>query len=170
MPLRTLEFDDLPLVLAWRNSPSVRLNMIDSHEISLEEHVGWFARANKDSSCRWLLYSAGGTPAGVGYITDVSSDKRTARWGFYKAPESPAGTGFQLCYETLAFAFTELPLDKLFGDVLRSNEASIRIHRKLGFVIVNGSEDRKHALEADCRLIRFEIARCVWERRNNASS
>jgi RimJ/RimL family protein N-acetyltransferase len=144
--------------------------MIDSHEISLEEHVRWFTRANQDPSCRWLLYSVGGTPAGVGYITDISSDRRTARWGFYKAPESPAGTGSQLCCETLAFAFSELPLDKIFGDVLLTNEVSISIHRKLGFVIVDGSDDRMHASEADSRLIRFEIERCVWERRNKASS
>ena len=152
------------MVLTWRNSDSVRLNMVDSHVITPSEHLAWFSRVQVDSTCRWLLYSHDERPAGVGYVTDIAAESRTAHWGFYKSPDSPPGTGSRLCAETLDYAFGELPLDEIVGDVLATNAASIRIHRKFGFAMVKAESGDNGAMSSN-RILRFELTRHAWIQR-----
>jgi RimJ/RimL family protein N-acetyltransferase len=58
----------------------------------------------------------------------------TADWSFYSSPGSPAGTGKRMCSIALDFAFKELNIHKVAGQVLDYNFASIRLHQCLGFI------------------------------------
>ena len=163
MPLRLLTSDDLETILQWRNSPSVRFQSRDNHVISLDEHREWFRRIEADSTCRWFVFVRDGRAAGVGYVTKIAADTRTASWGFYKAPDAPPGTGTMLCKEVLAYVFSQLPVDSVAGEVLRGNKASIRVHEKLGF---RRDEAASEEAPANCGepLIRFRIRREDWSR------
>jgi UDP-4-amino-4,6-dideoxy-N-acetyl-beta-L-altrosamine N-acetyltransferase len=130
--VRTLSEDNLPMVLAWRNHPAVRSNMVTQHEISLEEHRNWFARVNEDKTRQLLIVLDGSTPLGFVQFNSVSQGS-VAEWGFYARPDAPKGSGTKLGLTALSHAFKKLGLHKVCGQAIESNVASIAFHLKLGF-------------------------------------
>jgi UDP-4-amino-4,6-dideoxy-N-acetyl-beta-L-altrosamine N-acetyltransferase len=132
--LRQLEVADLPLILSWRNSPAVRQFMHNSHLITAEEHLAWFARASRDTDRHLLVLDMGGTP--TGYMSLSKSGDDTYEWGFYLAPDSVRGSGRVLGLQGLEYAFEKLSASWVIGGVLMRNERSIRFHERFGFVPV----------------------------------
>lgn len=134
MPLRPLAEPDLPMILAWRNDPFVRLNMFYSHVISESEHAAWFARISQDASQYWMIHENDiGEADGVVYFTDHDTKGRLASWGFYRCSHSRGGSGSLLGLDGLDFAFSTLNLHKLNAEVLASNPRSMAYHERLGF-------------------------------------
>ena len=130
--MRLMQEDDLSDVLAWRNHPSVRACMITQHEITMSEHALWFARARSDKTRRLLIAEGLDGPIGFVQFTGLGTQS-AASWGFYLVPGLPRGNGTRLGRTALHFAFRELRLHKLSGEVLAHNDASLRFHEKLGF-------------------------------------
>jgi len=141
----------------------VRLHSLDNHVISIDEHWEWFSRIEADATCRWFIFVRNGLASGVGYVTTIAADTRTATWGFYKAPDAPPGTGTTLCKELLAHVFQEFPIDSIIGKVLQGNEASIRVHEKLGFRRVQKPCSDGAAANCKVPVIEFRIERRDWE-------
>jgi len=161
MPIRPIEVTDLPQVLEWRNAPLVRESMVNTSVIAPDEHRAWFQRIRNDHTCRWMIVSDDAGPLGVGYLTDIDTGFRTARWGFYKVPGLPPGTGTRVCLETLTYAFDQLELRKIVGNVRRTNPASIRMHEKLGFERDSRLSDPTIAAQGN-HIIRFVLQRHRW--------
>lgn len=162
--LRPLRETDLAQVLEWRNSPEVRVFMYTSREISWAEHVAWFERLQHDPSRRTWIFEADGEPMGIVNLTRIDLTDREAHWGFYVRPGAPKGTGIRLGRLALAELFGPLSLNKLIGEVLASNDASLRFHRKLGFEherILNA-----HHLEGETAhdVYVFGLTRAAWLR------
>lgn len=141
----------------------VRLQSVDNHVISLGEHREWFRRIEADATCRWFIFVRNRLASGVGYVTKITADTRSATWGFYKAPDAPPGTGTTLCKELLVHVFREFPIDSIIGEVLQGNEASIRIHEKLGFRRVQKPDSERAAANCNLPVIEFRIDRRDWE-------
>jgi UDP-4-amino-4,6-dideoxy-N-acetyl-beta-L-altrosamine N-acetyltransferase len=132
-PIRSLVEDDLPLILSWRNHPSVRNVMFTSDLISQDEHIKWFARANKDPDIHLMLVEHNCKKVGFVQFSPVC-ENGVANWGFYAKPEAPKGTGRIIGIAALDYAFQRLKLHKVCGQALVKNSASIRLHERLGFV------------------------------------
>lgn len=130
--VRPLASGDLQRILQWRNDPSVRGSMLTQHEISWQEHQGWFERASIDPNRRLLLVEDGDGPFGYVGLSGVGPGN-VADWGFYVAPGAPRGSGRRLGQAVLSFAFHELALHKVCGQALGFNQASIAMHLALGF-------------------------------------
>lgn len=130
--LRPMRTEDLPQVLAWRNHPEIRRHMLTQHEITLEEHGRWFDRASQDPARRLLVIEAADGLLGYVQFSRVAQGG-ACDWGFYAAPGAPPGSGSQLGKAALDFAFGPLGVHKVCGQALAGNDASIRLHRKLGF-------------------------------------
>lgn len=124
---------DLECVLAWRNHPDVRRFMLTQHEIELSEHRAWFDRVSKDEKYALLVIEENKQAVGCVIFTGAQT-KATADWSFYTAPSSRPGTGKRICAAGLDFAFKELGVHKVAGQVLDFNIASIRVHQHLGFI------------------------------------
>lgn len=124
--------EDLKQVFLWRNMPEVRRYMLSQHEISFDEHLSWFERVSKDQSRHLLLYEINKNPIGFINIHEIALGG-VADWGFYLAPTAPKGAGQGLGQAALQYVFEVLNLHKLCGQVLLTNERSIRFHLKLGF-------------------------------------
>lgn len=123
---------DLELVLAWRNHPDVRCNMYSQHEITVDEHQRWFARASPDPKKHLLIFEVNQQP--LGFVNfNVTGNGGIADWGFYAAPEAPKGSGRQLGRAALNHAFTQLKFHKVCGQALAYNHRSIQFHQSLGF-------------------------------------
>ena len=130
--LRPMVQTDLELVLAWRNHPEVRRYMYTRHEIALEEHASWYARASVQPGRHLLIFEIGGSAQGFVNLHE-SAPGGIAEWGFYVAPDASRGTGGRLGQSLLNHAFEVLGLHKLCAEVLGFNERSIRFHLRLGF-------------------------------------
>lgn len=123
---------DLEKILAWRNRPDVRANMLTQHEISLAEHRQWFERSLQDQTRSLLIVEENHLQLGFVHFSGVAAGA-IANWGFYAAPDVARGTGLKIGMAALAFAYETLALHKVCGQALAFNIASIRTHEKLGF-------------------------------------
>lgn len=130
--LRLMTKDDLSVVLSWRNAPAVRNSMFSAEELTLQQHQQWFENANNTSKFSLLIFELDSKPAGFVNIKQVSEGK-IADWSFYAAPDSKKGTGYILCKTAVDYAFKELKMEKLNGQVISFNERSIAVHKRLGF-------------------------------------
>lgn len=130
--VRSMIESDLAYVRAWRNNADVRRFMLTQHEITAIEHNAWFEQASRDQTRALLIIEECNLPIGCVIFSNVKKNS-IADWSFYSAPESPAGTGRRICCSALDFAFNELEIGKVVGQVLEFNVASIRIHQYLGF-------------------------------------
>lgn len=130
--IRRMTEDDIDQVLAWRNHEDVRRYMYTPHEIKRCEHVRWFEQASTDPRRSLLIFESQGVE--LGYVNfHQAAQGQIADWGFYAAPQAPKGTGRNMGEAALFYAFTELNLHKVCGQVLDYNERSLRMHLRLGF-------------------------------------
>lgn len=130
--LRKMAEQDLAQVLAWRNHDDVRRYMFGSGLIAMEQHQRWFAGATLDSTRALLILERDGVPSGFVNIK-FDAQSRVGSWGFYVSPDAPRGTGKIMGKLALAYAFNNLGLHKLCGEVIAFNERSLRFHERLGF-------------------------------------
>jgi UDP-4-amino-4,6-dideoxy-N-acetyl-beta-L-altrosamine N-acetyltransferase len=140
--IRMMTKEDLPTVLAWRNHPDVRRFMFTQHEIGLEEHRNWFAKASLDTNRRLLIVEEAKQPIGYVQFSQVT-DGGIADWGFYVRPDAPKGTGRKLGAMALNHAFGPLKLHKVCGQAIAGNQPSIAFHQRLGFVLEGVFRDQQ---------------------------
>ena len=134
--LRPIKENDLELVLEWRNSFRVRNYMINNHIITIDEHKAWYNRLLHDDSSHCLIFEMHGEPVGVVNFNDIDRERGICFWGFYLGRENlPKGTGTRMGTLGIKYAFHELGMQKICAKVLEFNQASIRLHQKLGFVL-----------------------------------
>lgn len=126
------------MILDWRNHPDTRIGMFDSNLISLSDHKAWYRAYCSNDDLFWYVYSDENECNGVAYFKKNDVDN-SAIWGFYSRPGSAKGTGFLVCSEALKIAFLDLNLNSVLGKVLHTNESSIRLHKRLGFDLIDES-------------------------------
>jgi UDP-4-amino-4,6-dideoxy-N-acetyl-beta-L-altrosamine N-acetyltransferase len=159
-------------VLAWRNEPEVRAVMFTGHEISLEEHLAWWERLQRDSSRQALLYTRAGEAAGVVTYYQLDDPERHFYWGFHLASASEwtaderldAWLGIE--QEATRHAFMELGCEELLCETLSRNEMVIRMHEKVGFRTVRSFQRDKDGESVEVTLMALE--RREWEQRQSA--
>lgn len=167
--VRKMRESDLEKVLLWRNHLDVRKCMLSQHEITLAEHRTWFERSAEDPTRALLVVEEDGLIIGCVVFTNVSC-AGTADWSFYADPDSQAGTGQKVCDAALDFAFRELNIHKVAGQVLDFNEASIRTHLRLGFTH-EGVLREHHLINGKyLGVINFGLLSFEWRERNRPTN
>lgn len=133
--LRPIREGDLDVVLEWRNSERIRLQMYTDHRISPEEHRRWFERVRKAEDAACCVMEVRGRPVGVVTVSRIDRRNGVCHWGFYVGDaEAPRGTGAALGFLGLEALFEAMSFRKVCGEVLGSNAASRRFHARYGFV------------------------------------
>jgi len=133
--LRPLEEMDLERILMWRNSDRIRAVMFTDHHISEDEHRAWFMRMQQLEDAVGLIFEVKGRSAGLVYFSRIDYHNGLCFWGFYLGEENlPKGTGTIMGFLALDYAFENLGIRKLIGETLAFNTASIKFHKRLGFV------------------------------------
>jgi UDP-4-amino-4,6-dideoxy-N-acetyl-beta-L-altrosamine N-acetyltransferase len=134
---------DRDAVLRWRNHPDVRAASLTRHKIGAPEHAAWWKAALADPARRVLIYERREVPAGVVTFFDIDPDARSAWWGYYLDGDGLEATGqllmawIEIQREAVRYAFGELGLDLLEGEVLASNEAVRNLNRRQGFTEIS---------------------------------
>ncbi|WP_328989159.1 GNAT family N-acetyltransferase [Kribbella sp. NBC_01245] len=140
--LRRATDGDVDTMRILRNQQANLEVSINSHEITAEEHAAWWAKASLDETRRILAYEREGVVAGFVTFFDLELDAtpRTGAWGFYLDNEGLAERGETLpawigvMKEATGYAFDELGLDELRGEVLEHNTVVRQMNRRFRFV------------------------------------
>ena len=136
--LRTATEADVDTIRRLRNQQANRDVSITSHEISADEHAAWWAKTSKDPSRRVLIYERDGAIAGVVNFFDLEGT--SGAWGFFLDAHGLAERGetlpawIEVMREATAYAFDELGLDVLTGEVLEHNAVVRQMNRRFRFV------------------------------------
>jgi RimJ/RimL family protein N-acetyltransferase len=140
--LRDATDGDVETIRRLRNQPVNRDASINSHEIGADEHAAWWAKTSTDPTRRVLVYERDGRTAGVVTFFDLELDgsPRTGGWGFYLDADGLSERGetlpawIEVMKEATAYAFDELRLDTLTGEVLEHNDVVRQMNRRFRFV------------------------------------
>lgn len=159
--LRVMSSLDLKQILEWRNHPNIRQYMYRTHKITIDEHLNWFDLASKNPAIALLIYEKDEKPLGFVKITQGTCAE-VADWGFYLAPNSPKGTGRNLGKTALKYAFTQLALHKLCGQVIAFNQRSINFHEALGFIEEGRMQEQHFDGNQFHDVVCFGLLRDVW--------
>jgi RimJ/RimL family protein N-acetyltransferase len=154
--LRAATDADVNDIRRWRNQPANREVSLTAHEITPAEHAAWWARTGTDPTRRVLVYERDGAGAGVVNFFDLDLDAapRVGSWGFFLDAEGLAERGatlpawIEIMKEAEAYAFDELGLDELRGEVLEHNTVVRQMNRRFRFV-----EGEPQTLEAGGRTV-----------------
>jgi RimJ/RimL family protein N-acetyltransferase len=137
--------------------------MFNQHEITADEHRAWFDRASANPSRCLLLAEDDTGPFGFAQFSNVEVGG-ISDWGFYVRPNAPKGSGTRLCGLAIAHAFDTLNLHKICGQAISHNNASVAIHRKLGFVDEGLLREQKYVNGTYLSLICFGLLKRDWHR------
>jgi UDP-4-amino-4,6-dideoxy-N-acetyl-beta-L-altrosamine N-acetyltransferase len=145
--LRVAGDADRDRVLRWRNHPRVRAVSLTSRLIEPDEHALWWRIVMADPDRRLLIYNHDLVPAGVVLFSrDGGRVDDAATWSFYLDVDGLDRRGellpawATLERESIEYAFEQLGVDRITGDVLASNTAVLALHRRFGFRVVDSDE------------------------------
>lgn len=156
------------MVRQWRNSPLVAVGMITNHTITVDEHQAWLRAVLTSTTSRHWVICAGGRPVGLVHLSAIDRVQRHCTWGFYNAVMDLRGHGVMVAALTgvLDHAFGELGMDVVNAEVLDGNDASLAVHRRLGFEVTDRRRGavRRDATELD--VIVLQLQSTDWRERD----
>jgi len=162
--LRPADDADRDAVLRWRNHPDVRAVSMTQHEITPEEHAAWWARTLADPSRRVLIYERRDVPSGVVTFFDLDETTDSGWWGYYLDNVGLEAGGqllmawIQIQREAVRYAFDELGLATLEGEVLASNESVRQLNRRHRFTEVETYQRDVDGISTDVIRVRLHAA------------
>jgi RimJ/RimL family protein N-acetyltransferase len=168
--LRPATEDDVDTIRRLRNQQANRDVSITAHEISADEHAAWWAKTSVDPSRRVLIYLRDGATAGVVNFFDL--EDTTGSWGFFLDADGLAERGetlpawIEIMREATAYAFDELGLEVLTGEVLEHNAVVRQMNRRFRFV--EGTPQTRYADGREITVIPISLR--TQDRRNQGPS
>ena len=145
--LRPATEADVDTIRRLRNQQANREVSVTSHEIGADEHAAWWAKASVDPTRRVLIYERDDVTAGVVNFFDLEGS--TGSWGFFLDADGLAERGetlpawIEVMREATAYAFGDLGLDVLTGEVLEHNTVVRQMNRRFRFT--EGTPERRYA-------------------------
>lgn len=120
----------------WRQQPAVARFMFSQKPISWADHLRWLDALARDSSRKHWVIAFNGLPIGSAYLTEIDTEHSRAMSGLYVAQEDFRGRGVGAAaeYLMLVYAFQSLGLEKVSCEITTGNDASLRMHTRMGFV------------------------------------
>ncbi|MGH1440854.1 MAG: UDP-4-amino-4,6-dideoxy-N-acetyl-beta-L-altrosamine N-acetyltransferase [Cellvibrionaceae bacterium] len=165
--IRPVMYEDLELILSWRNHERIREVMIDKNLIEWSDHLSWYKAMEKNKLKHAFIFEWNEMPSGYISFTLLPYGK-IAEWGFYIDPmldRSKAvnkGMGTALGNAALKHAFVHLDLHKVAAKVIEHNESSVRFHRRMGFAEEGNLLDHYFFDEKYYALICFGLNKTTW--------
>lgn len=141
--LRAVLRPDLPLLRDIYNHPSVAASVVgDGRPVSIEEHERWYRRIESGQAAKQyfvIVERASGRAVGLVSVEDHDRERRTAA-GSIKLHPSAMGRGLatDAVQARDVWAFRELGLDRIEALVLETNDASRRLHERVGYRLEGG--------------------------------
>lgn len=167
--IRDIDDSEVEMMLGWRNQPYVRANMFNRHEISRDEHFAWWAKAKHSSECKHFMFELGGKPCGIVGLSAINTAHKNAAWLMYAAPEAPRGAGLRMSFHLFEYAFTQVQLHKLIGEILAFNStAGYKYYEKFGFRLEGVLRQEHHVDQQFVDIYRIGMLASEWRERRDA--
>ena len=159
--LRPTTEEDTDRVLEMRNAEYVKKNFFYRKDITREEHLNFYRKKCETGIVFHFVVIDKSTDEiiGVVYLQRYEEDKKAMESGLFFSEKLPKGKGYATeAYRLLAdFAFNDLPLERLFAEVISHNKASLRIHEKLGYRIIGSNTVSIIPTGEEVEAIRLEL-------------
>lgn len=127
-----IEEQHLQQILDWRTSEQVTQFMYTDIEYSLENQKKWLEKIRADENGRYFLMEYRDELIGFISLTDIQWQHKRATWNFYIGNMKYAMLAGFLGAYMYNYAFDELGLEKLNGEVMDINEGVRKLHAKQG--------------------------------------
>lgn len=159
--LRPITFEDIDMVLDWRNSDYVMQCYFYRVPISHDEQHAWIANKVKSGSVfQFIVCLKDGTPVGCVYLQRFDESENSMESGVFMSPDAPQGKGIGTEAVALMnndFAFKELKLNKTTARIIDQNAGSIRLHEKAGFILVGRATENIVPTGEKVNALEYEI-------------
>jgi len=139
---RKMCLQDQAKILKWRTSNAVSSRMFSDVPSSSTHQTDWFQYVNSDPTKRYWVFSFGSVDLGVINLASIDRLKVSATAGYYIGDERYLSLGSIVPLYLYNHSFFDLHLNKIYGEVLISNEPILRIHKLHGFEEVGVIKNR----------------------------
>ena len=117
-----------------RNQDGVRKYMYTDHIISLDEHLAWVQHLQRNNQQVVFIVLMDGVVGGVVSVNEIDRINLKSDWAFYLNASIWGGLGAALEFGLINFIFQTRGLEKLNCEVIKTNEAVVKLHKKFGSV------------------------------------
>ena len=137
--LRIVEEEDLPLIVDWRNAPSIWANFFNKFPLSKGKQKDWFERMLKDESRMLFMICTIKEKKTIGTIglDHIDFGNQTAEYGNILISEQEfTGKGYALEATNilLSYCFLRLNMNRVYLKVLADNSSAIKLYEGTGFI------------------------------------
>ncbi|MER2121798.1 MAG: UDP-4-amino-4,6-dideoxy-N-acetyl-beta-L-altrosamine N-acetyltransferase [Solibacillus sp.] len=159
----SIEEKHLQQILDWRTSEEVTRFMYTDIEYNLENQKKWLEKIRADENGRYFLMEYRDEIIGFISLTNINWPHKHATWNFYIGNKKYAMLAGFLGAYMYNYAFNELGLQKLNGEVMDINEGVRKLHSKQGAREVGMLE--RHILKNDVwhDIYLFEMTKSHWQ-------
>ncbi|MGA2331875.1 MAG: UDP-4-amino-4,6-dideoxy-N-acetyl-beta-L-altrosamine N-acetyltransferase [Syntrophales bacterium] len=136
--LRAIEYEDLPLIIKWRNDPDIYQYFYEYEPLSLVSQRKWFENfLQKKDEKLWIIESIADNEAiGTLGLARIDWRNRKAEWGrifIYPEKYRRKGYGAEAISLLLQYSFDHINLNRLCCDAFANNERVISLYKEFGF-------------------------------------
>lgn len=135
--LRFITVEDTPLIVRWRNLPSVYQNLYTRSHLTKEQHLNWLKNNVFCGLCaQFVIYvRETGLPVGSVFIKNIDRQVSKGEYGIFIGEESARGKGIgsEVAQMMLRYGFETLGLNRIYLSVFADNLAAIASYHKAGF-------------------------------------
>jgi len=140
--LRRINKKDIDITFQWVNDPNIRSFSFNKDNVERKSHKQWFYSKLNSTDCEYYILDFNGEPAGsIRFDIDAMNE---AKINYLIDPKfTGRGLGTEILKKGITLIKDNRPdIKKVFGYVLESNRASVRIFEKLNFDLIeeNGVE------------------------------
>ncbi len=159
-----LKRDHLTLVLQWRMRPHVADVMFTEVKDNMENQIDWFNLISKDQTKVYWIVLFGDIPIGLVNLSEIDETNSRCNAGFYIGEVEYLNLGGLIPIYLYNHVFTNLKLNKIFGEVVSSNEGILRLHQFHGFRKVGTLKEHiiKHEQKVDVVVV--ELLASEWSK------
>ncbi len=141
--LRPIEREDVEIFLKWFNDPEITQYLLFGLPITREKEEKWIEETNlSEDSVVFVVESIGdfgqlNFAVGNCGLHSINWVDRSATIGIAIGEKDcqRKGYGFEALNLLIKYAFETLNLNRISSSVVKFNEASLKLHQKLGFVV-----------------------------------
>jgi RimJ/RimL family protein N-acetyltransferase len=135
--VRGLEKSDIPKLVLWRNDKELQDMLIGWHfPVTAEQELSWFEKTWSDqSNRRFAIEADSGDYIGNIGLYDIDWINRQCGFGLFIGDSRYKGGGYasDAGRALIRFAFNDLGINRIWVEVLLTNEPSKRYFERLGF-------------------------------------
>lgn len=135
--LRSIEMEDTPLIVNWRNKDSVKRNFLYQKPFTESGHLKWMEeKVATGKVAQFIIHcKIMDKPVGSVFLRDIDYECKKAEYGIFIGEDDSRGLGIGTIAARLIleYGFDKLRLHKIFLRVLSDNEAAIQSYKKAGF-------------------------------------